>query len=65
MPDEDALNDRPVLLLPVRLETRFLGNDLWVRIYPDQVCVDSHEPSSTASFWYWRFLGFEPYRRDG
>jgi len=32
----------PVLLLPVRLETRFMDNELWVRIYPDQVSIESH-----------------------
>ncbi len=32
----------PVLLFPVRLETRFMDNQLWVRIYPDQVSIESH-----------------------
>jgi hypothetical protein len=42
-------DDRPVLLLPLRLETRFLGNDLWVRIYPDQIFVDAHDPRLTPA----------------
>lgn len=49
-------NDRtPVLLLPLRLETRFkkLGgfagaagviNQLWVRVYPDDCSIDTFEP---------------------
>ena len=33
----------PLLLLPVRLETRFAGHDLKIRIYPDQIHLDSHQ----------------------
>ena len=43
----------PVLLLPVHIQTRFAaGQDgspqLWVRIYPDQIAVNSHEPQLTV-----------------
>jgi hypothetical protein len=47
---EDAV---PVLFLPVRLETRFTdakpkqARQLKVRIYPDQIHVDDHEPGLT------------------
>jgi hypothetical protein len=42
----------PLLLLPVNIETRFMDvNDgeaeLWVRIYPDQIAIDAHEPELT------------------
>jgi hypothetical protein len=54
--------DHPVALLPVRIETRFVTDDvgaaLLVRIYPDEVHVDDHEPELTdgevvAATRYW------------
>ncbi|WP_260735077.1 hypothetical protein [Tunturiibacter lichenicola] len=41
----------PLLMLPVNIETRFMSsgdtNELWVRIYPDQIAINSHEPELT------------------
>lgn len=49
---------RPVVLFPVRLETRFFkladgSSELRVRVYPDKVHIDSHEPELTADELTW------------
>ena len=55
----------PLLLMPVRLETRFAdspaGSELWVRVYPDQIMVNGHHPQLSdaelaAGNSYWRAL---------
>jgi hypothetical protein len=55
----------PVLLLPVRVELRFERDgaqpELWVRIFPDQISIDSHDPRVTdaeidATTRYWETL---------
>lgn len=60
------LNDGvPFLLLPVRIETRFInvgrGSELWVRIYPDDIAIHTHEELLTdqevaAGEKYWKAL---------
>ena len=53
--DPTALDgSRPVALLPVRIETRFMpGPELWVRLFPDDVHADTHEPGLTAAEREW------------
>jgi hypothetical protein len=55
----------PMLLLPLRIETRFMDSaadpnkpELWLRIFPDQIAIDSHDASLTEDEWtaaqqYW------------
>src|SRR4051812_37685251 len=42
-----ASTDWPVLLLPVRLETRRIGNYICIRVFPDQPFINSHQPALT------------------
>jgi hypothetical protein len=61
--------DFPIVLLPVRIETRFAkdvagATSLKVRIYPDELMADTHEPPLTeaereAGLTYWR-AGWQP-----
>ena len=49
---------QPLVLFPVRLETRFFplpdgSSELRVRVYPDKVHLDSHEPKLTADEVTW------------
>jgi hypothetical protein len=41
----------PCLLFPVRMETRFIGagasREIWVRVYPDDIAVHTHEKELT------------------
>ena len=55
----------PIMLLPLRLETRFKdtdkGEQLWVRVYPDEVAVTTHETILTErevdfGVAYWKTL---------
>jgi hypothetical protein len=54
----------PCLLFPLRMETRFMdspegaGRELWVRVYPDDIAVHTHEKALTrdeadAGVEYW------------
>ena len=34
----------PVLLLPLKIETRFVDSELWIRVFPDEVFLEQHNP---------------------
>lgn len=46
----NALENHQVLaLFPVRLETRYIGGDLKIRVYPDDIHISTHRRSWTES----------------
>ncbi|MFD7449643.1 hypothetical protein [Kitasatospora sp. NPDC059827] len=49
MADNALSDDYPVLLGPVRIETRFTATELLVRVFPDEWAVDSFEPRPTEA----------------
>jgi hypothetical protein len=69
-------DDYPILLFPLRLETRFKNNaaqkQLWLRVYPDDCNVTKSEKNitkeelaNTKTFWieFWKALGDEEMER--
>ena len=43
----------PLALLPVQIQTRYVGAQLLVRVYPDEIHLDSHQPGLTAAEVEW------------
>jgi hypothetical protein len=64
--------DTPILLLPLRVETRFKGAELLVRVFPDEISIDTHEEIPTeaeaaAGQTYWKTIaanGSETKRKE-
>jgi len=51
----------PIMLLPLRVETRFKDAELWVRIFPDEIAINTHEKllterEQTFGMAYWKAL---------
>ena len=66
-------DDTPFLLLPVRIETRFMSSgkqpELWLRVYPDDIAIHTHEKLLTTrelaeGAVYWKAL-FEAEKAGG
>jgi predicted nucleic acid-binding Zn-ribbon protein len=62
---EEWSDATPIMLLPLRIETRFKEvdgrNELWVRVFPDEIAVTTHEKilterEQTHGIAYWKTL---------
>lgn len=38
------ISNIPVVLFPMKLETRFVSDELWIRAFPDMAFLQSHDP---------------------
>ena len=38
------ISNIPLVLFPLKLETRFVDNELWIRAFPDVAFLQSHDP---------------------
>jgi hypothetical protein len=47
--DQNISERYPVLLFPVRLETKLMGEKLCIRVYPDQLAIETHESDLTKA----------------
>ncbi len=45
--DLEISKQYPILMFPVRLETKFVNDELWIRVYPDKLVINSHEQKLT------------------
>jgi len=45
--DLEITKNFPILMFPVRLETKFVNDELWIRVYPDNLVINTHEQKLT------------------
>jgi len=43
----NPISNIPILLFPLKLETRFVQDELWIRVFPDEAFIQSHDPTLT------------------
>ncbi len=41
----NPVSNIPIVLFPLKLETRFVADELWIRAFPDAVFLHSHNPN--------------------
>ena len=41
------VSNLPIVLFPLKLETRFVEDQLWIRAFPDVAFLQSHDPRLT------------------